>query len=86
MLVFLLSLLLAFIIIISIIIIILTLFINLFYPYFVFYILVIIMLPLFIKEVEPCQSCTLNNLVPGSIGIKLSTTFKTKFVQRNIVN
>ena len=34
---------------------------------------------------EPCSTCTLNDLVPCSIGIESYMTFKARFVQRNIV-
>ena len=54
------------IIIISIIIITLTLFICLFYPYS-YAILVVSILPRYIIEVEPCSSCTSNDLVPCSL-------------------
>ena len=43
-------------------------------------------LPVFIIKVQPCTACTLNDLVPCSIGIKSYVTFKVKFVQRNVVN
>ena len=58
--------LLLFLVIISIIIITLTLFICLFYPYF-YAILVVSILPRYIIEVEPCTSCTSNDLVPCSL-------------------
>ena len=36
--------------------------------------------------VEPCRTCTLNDSVPCSIKIEPYRTFKSRFVQRNIVN
>ena len=64
---------------ISIIVIFIIILTSFFYPYFNVIIGVSI-LPIFIIKVE---SCTLNNLVPCSIGIESHMTFKAKFVQRN---
>ena len=69
---------------IIIVIIILALSIHLFYPSF--NVIVVSVLPAFIVVVKPCTTCTLNDLVPCSIGIKPYTNLKTKFVQRNLLN
>ena len=60
-------------------------FFCLFYPYFNV-IVVVSIFPNLIIEVEPCTICTLNDLVPCSIGIQSYMSFKTKFVQIKIVN
>ena len=57
----------------------------LFYAYFNV-IVVVSILPIFIIKVEPYTTCTLNDFVPCSIGTESHMFFKTKFVQRNIVN
>ena len=49
-------------------------------------IIVISVLPIIIIKIEPCTTCTLNDLAHCSIGIESYMTFKAKFVQRNIVN
>ena len=67
-----------------IVIITLALSIHLFYPSF--NVIVVSVLPAFIVVVKPCTTCTLNDLVPCSIGIKPYTNLKTKFVQRNLLN
>ena len=67
-----------------IVIITLALSIHLFYPSF--NVIVVSVLPAFIVVVKPCTTCTLNDLVPCSIGIKPHTNLKTKFVQRNLLN
>ena len=54
---------------INIVIIILALSIHLFYPSF--NVIVVSVLPAFIVVVKPCTTCTLNDLVPCSIGINL---------------
>ena len=57
---------------------------------FIFYhcvnvIIIVSILPIFIRKVEPCTACTLNDL-SRSIGTESYMTFKEKFVQINIVN
>ena len=42
--------------------------------------------PVFIIVVELCMTCTLNNVASCSIVVEPYETFKTKFVQRYIVN
>ena len=49
-------------------------------------VLMLLLLPIFIIKVEHCTTRTLNDLVPCSRAIQSYMTFKTKFVQRNIVN
>ena len=49
-------------------------------------VLMLLLLPIFIIKAEHCTTRTLNDLVPCSRAIQSYMTFKTKFVQRNIVN
>ena len=61
------------------------------YSYYLFFylcfnvIVVVSILPIFIIKVEPCATCTFNDLLPCPTGVQSYMTLKAKFVQRNIV-
>ena len=74
------------IIVISVIIIIPALFDYLFGLPFFNTVVFVSILSVNVVLVEPCRTCTLNDSVPCSIKIEPYRTFKSRFVQRNIVN